>query len=354
MGLWFAAAVAGDGLEVGDPRAKRALELIVLAKNISPQPRLILYGAWAALAYFAKDANAERESQEALLRLWPDHPYALHFAAVNLAATNLPRALELCVRSGRLGMDEQQHLYLLTFLLDHTERHAEMVAACRASLRFPFDDGKREGLIAGLGRHGADDARREEAERWLQEQPANLTAMRQVAIWRAEHEQDEDALPLFRQIAAKLPDDVEAQYNLATELHITSRDDEAMAQLRRVLAMDGKNNRAHVRVLDLLDDDKNSDGTAALQECRRYAQARPEDAAALRELAERLLAATTAHRSSALDREAIETVTTADYLAHGKDPAILELRASIHDLLGETAAAARCRERARTLPKAAK
>ena len=47
-------------------------------------------------------------------------------------------------------------------------------------------------------------------------------------------------------------------------------------------------------------------------------------------------------------------VGAADYLAAGKDPAILDCKAAVHDALGETGPASRCRAAAAAMRDQAK
>ena len=85
-----------------------------------------------------------------------------------------------------------------------------------------------------------------------------------------------------------------------------------------------------------------------LTERRRWAAARPLDAPAQHELAEELLL-----RQPAAAAEAMAAIAAADYLTAGKDPAVLDCKAAIHDALGEPGPAARCRLAAQKLRAAA-
>ena len=149
-----------------------------------------------------------------------------------------------------------------------------------------------------------------------------------------------EALAAFARSAELAPADFEPQYNLAIALHATGREVQAAAQCRKVLAMEPCNDRAHARLLDIVGD---SDPAALLHELERRCAACPDDAAAALRLAR-------VHADGARLVDALAAAERAFSASRGTSAEALQLRAELHDRLGEGNEAARCRARAAALP----
>lgn len=345
--LWFSGTAKLVASKRGSADARVGLEQISLAVRMSPLPRLTLVAQWTMAAWHAQDQDALRECWQTLLRLWPDNSYAQHFAAIALAKSDPARALELVRQARGRGIDARESHRFELQLLNDLGRTDEVLAAAKAALEHPWDDGLRSVLIDQLVQHGDLEGATAAAEAWIAESPDNTLAMRRVAVVRSHAEDHAAAIELFTKVVARVPDDADARYDLAVAQHLALHDDDARATLRKVIELAPEHPRAHERLLAQLEAD--GDEGVVLAELRRWAGVRRGDASAHVELARALAKAAPPQLE-----EAMRALTTADYLAAGKDAPILMLRAELHDALGEHGAAQRCRDLARSLsPEAA-
>jgi predicted Zn-dependent protease len=313
-----------------------------LANRLALAPRIVLAIQWAALACVAGEPSAQRESAETLVQLWPEHPVALHYAAANLQDSAPARAVELQRRALELGLDDDHGQHNLAIYLSKANDPGWIEATRRALAERP-DSALRWRFLESLGAQREFETEFEEATRWLAEMPDNPWAMRAMGRSLAERNEDELARELLHRAAELQPDQADAQYDLAIVTDTDEREAECLAQLAKVFALDPTHERAHQRLLQVLQDQNDTVGQRA--ELERWLVHRPEDAAAWFQLAELLASG---DDESAL-RESLRALVQADLLHGGKDPQVLKLQARVLEALGSGAAASRARERAREL-----
>jgi tetratricopeptide (TPR) repeat protein len=340
--LWFAGTatlVAGDQ----DPMAARvALEQLSLAVRMSPMPRLTMVVQWTIAAYKARDQAALREAGETLLQLWPQHPFALHYAALAVGWTDLDRAIDLCRQARAAGMEPRESHWLEVSLLTEADRSDELLTAVRQTLQYTWDD-RRTGILIDLLTRLGDGAEADDAvEAWVRAAPDSPEAIERLVTMRARDGDDAGAILLAQDLVARRPEDPEARIRLAELLAEQRYGGAARELLTQALAIRPDYEPAHRRLLAMLDTP--ADAPARLAELRRWASIRPADADAHASLANALL-----QEVPPLAEEALAAAVAADYLTAGKDPAILECRAAAHEALGEAGPARRCRAQARAL-----
>lgn len=340
--LWFRGTCELMVAERGSEAARRACEKVSLAVRLSPRPRLTLVVQWAVAAYFTDDRQGMLECARTLQQLWPEDARALHYAALTMQRSDLPRALELCRRARALGMNPDESHWLEVVLLQAAGRSADLLPAIEAALQFPWDDARRSGLIELLSKSGGREQHAKASEAWYREAPDNLSAMRHMAITEVHREAFDRAIPLFEKICAARPDDADALYDLAAAQHMGYRDGEARANLERVLVMAPGHERAHGRLLDMLGD--SGDPLQVRAELGRWAEVRKQDVAAQLAYATALLDSVPSEPAKALD-----VATRADYLAGGKNADVLEVCGRAHAALGEVGPAARLKAAAARL-----
>jgi tetratricopeptide (TPR) repeat protein len=324
--------------------ARQALDHLSLAVRLTPTPRLVWTVQWTFAAHKARDEAAAKECVRLLLQHWPDEPWALHCAAVAQSRSDPNAALANLLRARAAGMQAAESAMLEVFVREQLRDSAGVIAAVHRALDLQWESRNRQYLIEALDRAGDRDGFDAAASKWYREQPDDLMAMKVMATalsWREDHDA---SIALFGKIVERVPNDAEHLYNLAVVQHVGGRDDDALATLAKVVAIDGANARAHARLLDLLQD--RGDAAGIVAEHRRWAAARMQDPAASLTLARALLDAD-------LDPVgALAAASAANLLAGGKDPAALECLARAHERLGDTATAQSCRERAAALAAA--
>jgi len=335
-GMMFAASGLLTRHQPGD--LDRARQLMSLAVRMSRRPRLLLYACWAGIA----PPEQQKECADAITTLWPNHPLAMQQAALCLAGSDPARAAALMRRAVDGGVKSKNAHQLLAALAWRAGDRATAVAAARDSLRLDrIEDDLRTRLIDNILRVAAPDAAAAEVAAWLEREPNNQAALRlRARELRGKGELD-SALACLEQALASAPDDPDLGTERAGLLHELRRDPEAADLLAEVVAAHPAHGTAHearVALLRALGDQEE-----LVQELRRWAEARSTDPAAAYTLAQALAL----QQSAAAHGEALEAISRADYLTSGNDPRILDLRADIHAALGETVAAALCRERAR-------
>jgi predicted Ser/Thr protein kinase/tetratricopeptide (TPR) repeat protein len=332
MGLLLAA-----GLLVEQRTAEgvaQARSLISLATRIAP-PRLLVHLQWATLA-----APAERaECADALLRLWPEQPFALHHAASLLQWSDPVRALHLQQQAVEGGLQDQWASYNLAMYAWQAGDKAVAVAAALRAMADPgAGDDRRAALVQVLLDHAPGEV--EQAIRvWQQHFPASVHARRELAKFRGAN----DPLLAIEGLQALLrdhPTDRESQKHLALACERARRWNDMAAAARSMLAADPGDREAHDLLMNALDELPES-GAERLAELRRYVALVQDDPRAWRDLADVLLAGPPAGHGEAL-RAAMRAV---DLAGAGDEKAALVL-ARAHEALGERAAATAVRERA--------
>jgi cytochrome c-type biogenesis protein CcmH/NrfG/predicted Ser/Thr protein kinase len=345
--LWLAGVLRLEGDQISAAERRRALTLVSLATRVAASPRLLLHLQWSACARIAGDAIATRESAESLVRLWPDNPVALHYAAANLQNEDPARAASLQQRAIDLGLSDANLYRNLAAYLAKAGRHPEWIAPMHKHLELHPDDKLRAAFLAMLLDKHEPGMVKAEAEQWLREVPDQPDALCLLGELAA----DEDvprALELLHKAAALRPADADILYELATVLHSVDTpetDAECRQWLTKVLELQPAHERAHKRLLDLLESQR--DAAALRAECERWLASRPDDTAGWIRLADTLLAS----KDPALLGPALSACERADALEKGRNAAVLQLKAKILDALHCDAAAAACREQARALGK---
>ena len=346
--MWLTAATLTD--DQGDKAAlAQARDLMSLVVRIAPQPRLLYHAQWAVLESSVGTAESKRESAEALLRLWPEHPLALYVAAVNLMVADPPRSVPLFERALALGLEDPLCRVNLSLTLDRAGRPADAAAQAHRALaqpelaRSPFGARGHE-LLLRLLQRVQDPRAGEAAERWLRQAPDDATALQIVGAHASRAGEHERALQHLRRACELAPAHVDFACDLALALLNAGDAPGALAVLQPLCERAPRHVRLHELLLDALHDLAQPD----LPELQRWAAANPEDLTAWTELALRL--GQTATEDSAAD--ALAAAERADHLAQGKDPRLLRLRARALEKLGNAAESKRLREKAATLPPA--
>ncbi|MBL8727922.1 MAG: protein kinase [Planctomycetes bacterium] len=339
MGLWLEALLGIEGREADPGALGRARDLLSLAVRISPRPNLVLYAQWAAVVCNGGGPAERREVAEALSRIWPEHPLALQLSGACLVSLEPERAEQLLRRALSLGganAHVQANLGLALM------RRGDLVAAL-AMLRDAFhgmgsDVPMRRRLLAIVAQ--IDDAVAGElANDWLAvvaDEPAALRFAGRAAWRRGDHE---TALDLMRRAVAANGDELEARLDLAFALVSADAAAEAVENLAALSRSHPDHERVHAQLLDALD--AAGDAPAALAEHRRWAERRPDDAAAWLDYATAL---SQSPQASGDDRE-LAVAERADELAKGVDQVARELHAKALDRRGEHGAAALVRSR---------
>ncbi len=316
---------------------QRARALISLATRVAP-PRLLVHAQWATLATRA-DAV---ECAEALLRLWPEHPFALHLAATHLQYQDPARALALQQQALVRGLKDQWAHYNLAAYADKAGDEVTAVAAARMALAdHAVTEERRQAMMQILADRAPEQIDAAAAD-WLRCYPASAMARREHGKAMSLCNQHERALAILRDASAAAPLEDECALHLAIAMQATDRWEEADEVLEGVIERTPRLLNAHLARLESLRRlPENS--AALLVELRRYVAVAADeaDASAWRVLAEALLAS----KNPADHAEALRAAMRADARAGGKDSEVLEALVAAHSLLGETTAAAAVRER---------
>jgi tetratricopeptide (TPR) repeat protein len=343
--LLLSAAMRLNDDRIDAAEKRRALGLLSLATRIAGSPRLLLNVQWAAFAREVGDPVAKQESAESLLRLWPENPMALHYAATNLQDTRPERSAGLEQKAIDLGLEDSYAQYNLAAYLFKAGRHPDWIAPMRRHLELHPDGAARSMFLCMLLQRHELAMAREECDRWLREQPDDPEALRLGGQIASEAGEDARALELLRKAAQLAPRDVDCQYDLAVVTDTATLDAECRQQLAKVIALEPAHERAHKRLLGVLHDAADTAGVQA--ELERWLALKPEDAAAWTQLARTLVA----RNDPALLGPALSACERGDALQKGSSAEILLLKAQVLDALHCEGAAALCRERAQALNK---
>jgi len=343
MGFWLEGML---GLEARDPAGTaRARELLSLAVRIAPQPNLILYTQWAGVVCNGGSPAERREAAEALVRLWPGHPRSLAIAGVALLVVDPARAESLLERSRELGADDPETLVNLGIARSRNGKPDGAAGAFGdAFAQTAGRDPLRATALLLLGQVDVAAAD-ERAEQWLRDDPANPYAGRFAG--RAAFRRGEFPLAVERlqRAVAALGADLDVRLDLAfAQLEGGSAAEAAEGLLELVRSHPG-HERVHLQLLDALD--ATGDRAATVAESQRWAELRPDDAAAWRDLA-----AVLSNQPMPVDGDRdLAAAERADVLADGGDAVARELHAAALERRGEMAAAARVRARRATSAK---
>ena len=330
--LLLAAGLHVERRTPADLEAARGL--VSLATRIGP-PRLLVHGQWSTLT-----TPGERgECAEALLRLWPHVPFALHSAASQLQWTDPARAFALQQEAVERGLVDPFAKHNLAVYAAKASRVADAIAHAEAAMADPaLPEAQRPALLQIFADHASD--RLEQAHHtWTRLHPGSVLAERELARGLAHAGAADRAVARIAPLAAAHPDDLELQFVHAWTLQQAGDPAGSFAATERMLALAPGDRRAHgLRLLAL---EARGDESGRLAELVRYTTAAPDDGDAYRELAERLL-----HEGHPGDRAAaLRAAATADRLADGTDAAALEVLIAAHLALGEATAAELVRER---------
>jgi tetratricopeptide (TPR) repeat protein len=342
--LLCAAALCNDENDI--EALRQANKLVSLAVRIAPHPRLLLHAQWASLQRPLNDEAGRLESTEALLRLWPDHPLALEVAATNLLQADPKRALSLLRRALDLGLADPLGPVNLGIAQAMCGQPDAAIPTLEKAMQQPgLSEAARWRIVEIVSQLGDLEAVSRISTTWLQRDPRSLGARRAAARDASRHGDHERAIALLRECAAEAPKSFGMREDLAFALLNNNDATAAREQLTLLLAEQPTLDRTHLMMLDALDE--LHDEAAALEEAQRWANACPKDSEAWSELALTLLATS---RPDAAER-ALAAAERADYLALGKRPKYLELRAKALDLLHRGDEATQLRRRAAALPK---
>jgi predicted Ser/Thr protein kinase len=311
-----------------------ARNLISTATRLGP-PRLLVHGQWAAAA----DPAAAREVATTLLRLWPQHPMALHEAARHLQWFDPAQA----AATQRLALDRglvdpfAWH-NLAAYASKAGDGPSAVAAALQAMAEPTLPEAQRPGLLQVFVDHAPGQLDTAVAS-WLRLHPDSRLAQRELGRSRSAIGDHARAIALLQPLADDPAADAETLFVYAWALDNDRRDAECLLATERLSALAPQDRRAHGLRLRVLD--RTGDAAARLAELQRYTRAVPLDLPAWRELAQRLLDDGSA---SALPA-ALAAAMQADQLAGGDDVEVLRTLAAAHQALGETTAASLVRQR---------
>jgi predicted Zn-dependent protease len=311
---------------------------------VSPRPYRWLYVQYAYTAVTLDDRGSRRAAAAALLTLWPDDPKALGIAGaclLTLDPEQAERVLQRAFDSGTADVLTPINLAMARLLLGRREQAVELLAATFDDPR--LDDARRQRILEVLQQAKAADVATACAERWLLRAPTHPTPRRQLARAKARGGDAEAAVAILRQCAADEPGAVEVRQDLAFALLQTGDVEAARGLLAALVVEQPDHAWVHSLLLDVCR--AAGDDAGALAEHERWARRAAADGAAWREFARALLAG----EVQDLLPQALEAAERADYLAGGRDPEALRLRAETLARLGSTAEAARLRARAEAL-----
>lgn len=331
MGLLLAAGLlverrTPEGLD-------EARRLISLATRIAP-PRLLVHAQWATLA-----APEDRvECADALLRLWPEHPFALHHAASLLQWTDPARALALQRQAVALGLQDQWAAYNLAMYAHMAGDATAAVDAARRAMDDPgASDERRAALVQVLTDHAPGEVEAAIAA-WRRHFPASVHARRELAKF-AGRDDPVRAIDALQALLRDHPGDRESAKHLALACERAARWQDMVVVARGLLERDAGDRDAHNLLMNALDELPDS-AAGRLAELRRYVALGTDDPRALRDLAETLLAGPPEGRG-----EALQAAMRAVEIAGGDDGKAVAVLVRAHEALGETAAAAAVRAR---------
>jgi tetratricopeptide (TPR) repeat protein/predicted Ser/Thr protein kinase len=329
VALLLAAGRLVDGQTKAGLQAAR--ELVSLATRIGP-PRLLVHAQWAVLV-----RPEERvECATALLRLWPEHPFALHLAATLLQWSDAPRALALQQKALRLGLQDQWGRYNEVMYAHKAGANELAVSQAREVLRSdPISDERRAALIQVLTDLAPEQVG-SALQDWATRVPDSAFAARESGWWHRERDEPAAALPLFRRAVAKLPRDVRTLQGLALVLQDLGDAAASLPLVAELLTLAPALDSASALQLHALRA-TGASAAAIHAELQRWAE-QMDTAPAWRELASAALAAADLPL-------ALHALQRADAVDGGDDTATLELAVQAHERAGEAASAAAARQR---------
>jgi tetratricopeptide (TPR) repeat protein/predicted Ser/Thr protein kinase len=329
VALLLAAGRLVDGQTPAGLQAAR--ELVSLATRIGP-PRLLVHAQWAVLVRPEERA----ECAGALLRLWPQHPFALHLAATLLQWTDAPQALRLQQQALQLGLQDQWGRYNEVMYAHKASANELAVRGARQVLREDaIRDERRASLIQVLSDLSPEQVG-PALQDWVALLPDSGYAAREQGWWHRQRGEAALALPHFRRAAQVLPRDVRTLQGLALVLQDLGDAAGSLPVVAELIALAPALDAASALQLHALR--ATGAGPEAIRAELRRAAEQVDTAAAWRELA------TTAMADGDLPT-AVQALQRADAVDAGDEEATLELAVTVHERAGETASAAAARQR---------
>jgi len=339
MELWLEGISCLAANDTDPVAVARARELLSLAVRIAPRPNLLLHAQWAALVRKGGTPAERVEAAEALLRLWPERSFAVGIAGGLLVLADPQRAETALRRALELGADDPTVLANLGAALARRGDSAGAVAMLESALEHPrIGASLRATVLSGLSQVDASAADRF-AEHSLRSAPDDPVVQRFAGRAAFRRGDPERAIALLRTAVAGSGADFDTRLDLAFTLVNGGAPGEAATMLLDMVRTRPDHEHLHLQLLDAFDQLEDHD--AALEELRRWAEARPLDAAAWREFA---AASSRAPTPSPGDRDLV-AAERAFVLSNGTDDAVRELYAGALERRGESAAAARVRTR---------
>ncbi len=340
MGLLLAAGLLVEQATPASIEAARGL--ISLATRIAP-PRLLVHGQWATLA----GPESRDECVEALLRLWPRHPLALHLAAKHVQWSDPARAFELQREALRLGLQDPFGHFNLAAYADKSKQVPEAIAAAAIAMADPLvPEAQRPGLLQIFTDHAPEQVENALAT-WQRLHPESALAERERARALSLAGDHARAIELLRGLRERMPRDVELCFLLCWAQQNDGRwaaSNESVADLIELAPADRRAHQLRLRALEQMD----GEPAALIEELRRRTALAPDDAEAWRELAERLL-----DSEASEDRaEALAAAQRNDACRAGRDRDAIALLVRAHLALDERASAASAEARLRELESA--
>ena len=338
IALWITAVVHSRR---SDPQSPREVErLLSLAVRTAPRPRLLLHAEWANAVFVLRDPALSREAADALERLWPDHPVALHSAGANALHFAPTRAVALLQRALARGLRDPFGRFNLG--VAHTKAGAPKAAMAEFESVMAgsgISDAMRTRMVDAARQVGEDDAAQRLVAAWLARDPRSVEARRLRARELFRADDTDGAIAMLRACLAETPASVLLRQDLAFSLVGVGEAAEAKGLLQALVQEQPDLEFTHQVLLDACDALQDVD--AALAESRRWADRRPRDVAAWSDLAKLLLA----REGRELAQDALAAAERADRIADGADPAVTQLRIQALERLGHAVEAARLRAR---------
>jgi hypothetical protein len=329
MALLLAAGRLVDGQTPAGLQAAR--ELVSLATRIGP-PRLLVHAQWAVLVR----PEERTECAAALLRLWPEHPFALHLAATLLQWSDAPQALRLQQQALRLGLQDQWGRYNEVMYAHKAGANEVAVRGAREVLRSdPIRDERRASLIQVLSDLAPDQVGAA-LQDWVALLPDSAYAAREYGWWHRQRDEPALALPYLRRAVLVLPRDVRTLQGLALVLQDLGDAAGSLPVVAELIAQAPALDAASALQLHALRA-TGADAAAIRAELQRGAE-QVDTAAAWRELA-------TAAMADGDLPLALRALQRADASGGGDDEATLGLLVQAHERAGEAASAAAARQR---------
>ncbi|MCC7065744.1 MAG: serine/threonine protein kinase [Planctomycetes bacterium] len=341
MGLLLAAGLLVENRT--DEDNAKAREIVSLATRLTA-PRLLVHCQWAVLA----GPEDRQECAEALLRLWPEHAFALHTAASLLQWSDAQRAFQLQQKAVRLGLQDQWAHYNLSMYAYKAGDFTTACTAAKVAMSDPHVTDERRPALMQVFTDKAPELVEWATSEWLRLFPGSHIARREHGKAMSIAGQHERALAELRAVAAEHPDDYQSLFLLSWALQEASLWAESDTVAQQLLRIDPTGRRGHDLRMRALSEQDNKE-LEMLAELRHWTATVRDDAEAWRELADSLLRSQPASGGSQVLPEALRAALRAVECTQAKDAASLELQRRAHLALGETTAAAEVEERIRAL-----